>query len=102
MVASRLVEITDKEISEIKINSVPKKTQKTCVKMLKQLFASGTLIIGDYNSPRLRPAEYLSFIDPERGGFGVIYPKVMMEGNTTPNPPSGGSINDILYQTVDN
>jgi hypothetical protein len=83
--------------------------------MLKQLFAPGTLIIGDYNSPRLRPAEYLSFIDTERGGFGVIYPEVMIfsevlcpeeniitERNTTPNPPSGGSINDILYQTVDN
>ena len=82
--------------------------------MLKQLFLSGTVIIGEY-SPRHRLAEYLSFIDPERGGFGVIYPEVMIfsegicpeeniitEGNTTPNPPSGGSINDILYQTVDN
>ena len=51
---------------------------------------------------------YLSFIDPERGGFGVIFPEVMIfseglcpeeniitEGNITPNPPSGGSINDI-------
>ena len=45
--------------------------------MLKQLFASGTVITGEY-SPRLRLAEYLSFIDPERGGFGVIYPEVMI------------------------
>ena len=47
MAACRFVEVTDKEISEIKINSVPK-TQKTCVKILKQLFASGLVIIGDY------------------------------------------------------
>ena len=46
---------TDKEISEIKINS---KTQKTCVKILKQLFASGSVIIGEY-SPRLRLGEYI-------------------------------------------
>jgi hypothetical protein len=52
MAASHFVEVTDKEISEIKINSVPK-TQKTCVKILKQLFASGSVIIGEY-SPRLR------------------------------------------------
>jgi hypothetical protein len=45
MVASRFVEVTDKEITEIKMNSVPKKTQKTCVKILKQLFASGSVII---------------------------------------------------------
>ena len=44
MAASRLVEVTDKEISLIKINSVPK---NTCVKILKQLFASGSVIIGD-------------------------------------------------------
>jgi hypothetical protein len=43
------VEVTDKEISEIKINSVPKKHKKTCVKMLKQLFASGSVIIGEYS-----------------------------------------------------
>jgi hypothetical protein len=47
MAASRFVEVTDKEISEIKINHVPK-TQKTCAKILKQLFASGSVIIGDY------------------------------------------------------
>jgi hypothetical protein len=60
MAASRFVEVTDKEISEIKINSVPK-TQKTCVKILKQLFASGSVIIGEY-SPRLRPGEYSPII----------------------------------------
>ena len=48
MAASRFVEVTDKEISEIKINSVPK-TQKTCAKILKQLFASGSVIIGPDN-----------------------------------------------------
>ena len=37
---------------------------------------------------------YLSFIDSERGGFGEIFP----EGNISPNPPSRGSINDILYR----
>jgi hypothetical protein len=56
---------TDKEISEIKINSVPK-TQKTCVKILKQLFASGSL--GDYrgiftstSSRRIFPDNHLAF-----------------------------------------
>jgi hypothetical protein len=42
MATGRFVEITDKEISEIKINSV-QKTQETCVKILKQLFASGSV-----------------------------------------------------------
>ena len=60
MAASRFVKVTDKEISEIKINSVPK-TQKTCVKILKQLFASGSVIIGEY-SPRLRLGEYTPII----------------------------------------
>ena len=60
MAASRFVEVTDKEISEIKINSVPT-TQKTCVKILKQLFASGSVIIGEY-SPRLRLGEYSPII----------------------------------------
>jgi hypothetical protein len=46
------VDVTDKEIREVKINSVPK-TQNTYVKILKQLFASGSVIIGEY-SPRLR------------------------------------------------
>jgi hypothetical protein len=60
MAASRFVEVTDKELCEIKINSVPK-TQKTCVKILKQLFASGLVIIGEY-SPRLRLGEYSPII----------------------------------------
>ena len=63
----------------------------------------------------------LSFIDLERGGFGEILPSVMIgyyypqimnleglcpegniitEGNISPNPPSGGSINDILYRKL--
>jgi hypothetical protein len=66
MAASRFVEVTDKEISEIKINSVPK-TQKTCVKEIKQLFASasGSVIIGEY-SPRLCLGEYSPLItEPE-------------------------------------
>ena len=42
MATSRLVEITDKEISEIKINSVrSQKTQKTGVKIGKWEFTSG-------------------------------------------------------------
>ena len=43
----------------------------------------------------------LSFMDPERGGFGEIFPEVIniiTEENISLNPPSGGSINDILYQ----
>jgi hypothetical protein len=46
MAASRFVEVTDKEISEIKINLVPKNTKK-----LKQLFVSGSVIIGDFVFP---------------------------------------------------
>jgi hypothetical protein len=59
--------------------------------------------------------KFLSFIDPERGGFGVIFPKVMIfseglcpeeniitEGNIMPNPTSEGSINDILYRKLKN
>jgi hypothetical protein len=53
MAASRFVEVSDKEISEIKMNSDQKNTNKTCAKILKQLFASSSLIIGEY-SPRLR------------------------------------------------
>jgi hypothetical protein len=41
--ASSFEEVTDKRISEIEINSV-QKTQKTCVKILKQIFASGSVI----------------------------------------------------------
>jgi hypothetical protein len=58
MAASRFEEVTDKEISEIKINSVPKNT-KACVKILKQLFASGSVIIGEYS---LRLGEYSPII----------------------------------------
>jgi hypothetical protein len=43
-----LWKFTDKEISKIKINSVSKNT-KACVKILKQLFASGSVIIGEYS-----------------------------------------------------
>ena len=67
MAVSRFVEITDKEISEIKINSVPK-TQKSCVKILKQLFASGSVIIGEY-STRLRLGEYLTIIRRRRSDY---------------------------------
>jgi hypothetical protein len=56
MAASRFVEVTDKEISEIKTNSVPK-TQKIWVKMLKQLFTSSSVIIREYNIPD----NYLAF-----------------------------------------
>ena len=44
----RFVQITDKEINKIKI---------TCVKILKHLFASGSVIFGEY-SHRLRLGEY--------------------------------------------
>jgi hypothetical protein len=56
---------------------------------------------------------HLSFIDLERGGFGEILPEVIIfpeglcpegniitEGNISPNPPSWGSINDILYRKL--
>jgi hypothetical protein len=52
---------------------------------------------------------FLSFIDLEWGGFGEILPEVMIfspagniitEGNISPNPQSGGSINDILYRKL--
>jgi hypothetical protein len=48
MAASHFAEVTDKEISEIKINSVPKST-KDFVKIIKQLFASCSVIIGEYS-----------------------------------------------------
>ena len=48
----RFVQITDKEINKIKI---------TCVEILKQLFTSGSVIIGKY-SPRLRLGEYSPII----------------------------------------
>ena len=55
MAAIRFVEVSDKEISEIKMNSDHKKHKKTWAKILKQLF--GSVIIGEY-SPRLRLGEY--------------------------------------------
>ena len=52
----------------------------------------------------------ISFIDPPLGGFSEILPSVMIfpsgqspsgniitSGNISPNPPSGGSINDKYY-----
>ena len=48
----RFVQITDKEINKIKI---------TCVKILKQLFATGSVIFG-IDSPRLRLGEYSPII----------------------------------------
>jgi mRNA-degrading endonuclease RelE of RelBE toxin-antitoxin system len=64
MAASRFVEVTDKEISEIKINSVPK-TQKTCVKNTKTIIR---LRFGDYrgiftstSSRRIFPDNHLAF-----------------------------------------
>ena len=44
MAASRFVEVTDKEISEIKINSVPKNTKDLC-KNTKTIIC---LRLGDY------------------------------------------------------
>jgi hypothetical protein len=61
MAASSFVEVSDKEISEIKMNSDQENTKKTCAKILKQLFASGSVIIGEY-SPRLRLGEYSPII----------------------------------------
>jgi hypothetical protein len=60
MAASRFVEVSDKEVSEIKMNSDQKNTKKLA-KILKQLFASGSVIIGEY-SPRLRLDEYSPII----------------------------------------
>ena len=48
MAASRFVEVSNKEISEIKMNLYQKNTKKTCAKILKQLFASGSVIIREY------------------------------------------------------
>ena len=49
MAASRSVEVSNKEISKIKMNLYQKNTKKTCAKILKQLFASGSVIIGEYS-----------------------------------------------------
>ena len=45
--------------------------------------------------------KHLSFIDLERGGFGeILHEVIITEGNISPNSPSGGSINDILYRKL--
>jgi hypothetical protein len=57
----------------------------------------------------------LSFIDPEGGGFGKVLPwsadmtrgfaprKILsLRINISPNPPSGGSINDRLFRKLKN
>ncbi len=42
---------------------------------------------------------YLTIIDPERGVFGLKPSgNIITEGNISPNTPSGGSINVILYR----
>ena len=46
MAASRFVEVTDKEISEIKINS-QKNTKDLCKNTKTIIFASGSVIIGE-------------------------------------------------------
>jgi hypothetical protein len=51
MVASRFVEVTDKEISEIKINSVPKYTKDLCKTIIR-------LRLGDYISGNI----HLNFV----------------------------------------
>jgi hypothetical protein len=60
MAACRFVEVTDKEISEIKINSVPKNTKDLC-KNTKTIIRLRLVIIGEY-SPRLRLGEYSPII----------------------------------------
>jgi hypothetical protein len=65
--------------------------------------------VTNFVSPQVgKPGKYLSFIDLERGEFGEILPEVMIfpegniitKGNISLNPPSGGSINDILYRKL--
>ena len=60
---SRFVEVTDKEISEIKINSVSKNT-KDLYKNTKTIIRLGSdsVIIGEY-SPRLRLDSWRIFPD---------------------------------------
>jgi hypothetical protein len=73
------------------------------------IFGTG-ITLAHFHSVGMR---HLSFIDLERGGFGEILPEVMIfpeelcpegnintEGNVSPNPPSGGSTNDILYRKL--
>ena len=58
MAASRFVEVSDKEM-----NSDQKNTKKTCAKILKQLFASGSVIIaiGEYSPRRIFSDNHLAF-----------------------------------------
>jgi hypothetical protein len=96
MAASRFVEVTDKEISEIKINSVPKNTKDLC-KNTKTIIR---LRFGDYfGNIHLDFVstlnEYLSFIDPPLGGFGVIFPKVMIVTEYAESPERS-SLREIL------
>jgi tRNA U34 2-thiouridine synthase MnmA/TrmU len=56
MAARRFVEVTDKEISEIKINSVPKNTKDLC-KNTKTIYIR--LRISDYGG--IFPDNYLAF-----------------------------------------
>ena len=60
MAASRFVEVNDKEISEIEINSVPKNTKDLC----KNTKTITRLRLGVYReySPRLRLGEYSPII----------------------------------------
>ena len=85
------MEVTDKRISEIEINSVPKNTKDLC----KNTKTNIRLRLGDY--------EYLSFIDPERGGFGVIFPEVMIfsEGLfPEENIITEGNIGALCFHTI--
>jgi hypothetical protein len=60
MAANRFEEITDKQISEIKLNSVPKNTNNLCkntkriIRLRQELFASG-----DYRG--IFPDNHLAF-----------------------------------------
>jgi hypothetical protein len=56
------VEVTDKEISQIKINPVPKNTKDLCKKNTKTIVhPSGSVIIWEY-SPCILLGEYSSII----------------------------------------
>ena len=51
MAASRFVEVTDEEKSEIKINSVPKNTNDLCKNTTENNYSphAGSVIIGEYS-----------------------------------------------------
>ena len=63
IVARRFVEVTDKEISEIKINSVPKNTKDLCINTKTIIRLRPGDYIGAY-SLRLRLGEYSPIISP--------------------------------------